>query len=65
MVHDLVATELVKARTAALQAEALRDGRVRRSSNRRRASGGGLRQAVGARLLSAGYRLLGDVVEVR
>lgn len=65
MVHDLIATELVKARAAALQAEALRDGRVRRVRARRRPSGGGLRLALGTRLVSAGYRLLGDVVEVR
>lgn len=64
MVHDTVATELVKARAAALQAEAVRDGRVRRRAvaHRRRR---GLRLTLGVRLVSAGHRLLGDAVEVR
>lgn len=65
MVHDLMARELAKARVAALQTEALRDGRVRRRATHRRGRGGGLRLALGVRLVSAGYRLLGDAVEVR
>ncbi|HEX5950829.1 MAG TPA: hypothetical protein VFZ96_07495 [Actinomycetota bacterium] len=63
MIHDMVATELVKARAAALQAEAVGDGRVRRHRVPRRPRGG-LRLAVGVRLVSAGHRLLGDAVEV-
>lgn len=64
MLQPMIGTELGKARVAALAAEALRDGRVRRRSSHRRHRGG-LRLRLGVRLVSAGYRLLGDAVEVR
>jgi hypothetical protein len=64
MLQPMIGTELGKARVAALAAEALRDGRVRRHRAPRRPRRG-LRLALGARLVSAGYRLLGDAVEVR
>lgn len=65
MVQNTVATELVKARAEALQAEAVRDGRVRRRAVARRRRRRGLRLTLGVRLVSAGHRLLGDAVEVR
>ena len=56
-------TEIARARAAALMAEALADRRHRRSHRERRA--GGFRLAVGMRLVTMGFRLLGEGVEVR
>jgi hypothetical protein len=64
MLQSTIGRELGKARAAALAAEALRDHRVRRRPSRRRPRAG-LRLALGVRLVSAGYRLLGEAVEVR
>jgi hypothetical protein len=51
---------------AAFRAEAVQDGRVRRArTGRRRGPHGSMRLALGIRLVSAGYRLLGDAVEAR
>ncbi len=51
--------ELAKARVTMLMAEALRDGRRRRERRER----GSFRLAVGMRLVTMGFRLLGEGVE--
>lgn len=56
--------ELAKARATMLMAEALHDRRGRRVRRERRHRGS-LRLAVGMRLVSMGFRLLGEGVEVR
>ncbi len=58
-----IGRELAKDRLAAMRSEAERDGRARRV--RRRGARGSLRLALGMRLVSAGYRLLGEAAEVR
>ena len=58
--------ELARDRVAAFRAEAVHDGRVRRSRTaRRRGRHGSMRRALGSRLLSVGYRVLGDAGEMR
>jgi len=57
-------TELARARATMLMAEALSDRRGRRARRERRPRGS-LRLAVGMRLVSMGFRLLGEGVEVR
>lgn len=66
MLQPWIGLELAKDRVSGLHAEAARDGRVRRSgTTRRREPRGSLRLSLGLRLVSAGYRLLGDAGEVR
>ncbi|HEU4354222.1 MAG TPA: hypothetical protein VFT27_01405 [Actinomycetota bacterium] len=65
MLQPMFGAELARARVGTLAAEALRDRRLRRRSRKPRRHRGGLRLALGVRLVSAGYRLLGDAVEVR
>jgi hypothetical protein len=60
MIGPSIGRELVRAKMEGLHAEAHRDGRGRRE---RRA--GGLRHVLGIRLVSAGYRLLGETAEAR
>ena len=64
MLQPMFGAELARARVGALAAEALRDRRLRRQRQPGRHRGG-LRLALGVRLVSAGYRLLGDPMEVR
>jgi len=64
MIGPLLGRELVRAKLEGLYAEAARDGRARRPARTSRRSGG-LRLSLGLRLVSAGYRLLGDAAEVR
>lgn len=63
MIGPSIGRELVRARLEGLYAEAARDGRARRPARERRS--GGLRLSLGVRLVSAGYRLLGDAAEAR
>jgi hypothetical protein len=63
MIGPSVGRELVRAKLEGLYAEAARDGRARRQRESRRPRG--LRLSLGTRLVSAGYRLLGDAVEAR
>ena len=66
MVQPWMGSELARDRMAAFRAEAVQDGRVRRArTGRRRGPHGSMRLALGIRLVSAGYRLLGDTVEAR
>jgi hypothetical protein len=62
--HALIGMELVRARSETLLAEAERDGRARRARGHAPRRGASLRLALGARLVSAGFRLLGEGVEV-
>jgi hypothetical protein len=63
MLGPSIGRELVRAKLDGLYAEAARDGRTRRLRESRRPRG--LRLSLGMRLVSAGYRLLGDPVEAR
>lgn len=63
MIGPSIGRELVRAKLDALYAEAARDGRTRRNQGSRRPHG--LRLSLGIRLVSAGYRLLDDAVQVR
>jgi len=66
MLQPWIGLELARDRVSGLHAEAVRDGRVRRSGTaHRRGPRGSIRLALGLRLVSAGYRLLGDAAEVR
>ncbi len=62
MIGPSIGRELVRARLDGMYAEAARDGRTRSQGSRRPR---GLRLSLGIRLVSAGYRLLGDAVEAR
>lgn len=64
MQGPMFGTELARARATMLMAEALSDRRGRRARRERRTRGS-LRLAVGMRLVSMGFRLLGEGVEVR
>ena len=64
MLQPMFGAELARARVGALAAEAMRERRIRRQRQPRRHRGG-VRPALGVRLVSAGYRLLGDTAEVR
>ena len=66
MLQPWIGLELARDRVSGLHAEAARDGRVRRPRTaHRRGPRGSIRLALGLRLVSAGYRLLGDAAEVR
>jgi hypothetical protein len=60
-------SEMTGARVTSLLAEAARetDARKARSGRARRREAGSLRLAVGLRLVSAGFRMLGEGVEAR
>lgn len=64
MQGPMFGAELAKARATMLMAEALHGRRGRRPRRERRTRGS-LRFAVGMRLVSMGFRLLGEGVEVR
>lgn len=63
MLGPSIGREIVRAKLDGLYAEAARDGRTRRHRETR--SPRGLRLSLGIRLVSAGYRLLGNAVEAR
>ena len=66
MMQPWMGSEIARDRVAAFRAEAVRDGRVRRPrTGRRRGPHGSMRLALGMRLVSVGYWLLGDTVEAR
>ena len=64
MQGPLFGAELAKARTTMLIGEAVH-ARRRRCTRRERRVRGSLRLAIGMRLVTMGFRLLGEGVEVR